>query len=167
MKNYIYDNLICLIRRTIDGVPVSQTLPGNVATSAVFDAFDRKISETDARGNVKNFTYDLKNRLISQIDAAGNETQFQYDALDRETKRIFADATEIISAYDLRGNKIAESGNATYRVEFDFDIFGQKIKMRTWRSASGTPLTRMLLITSGTAQPLPKRERRSPTRRMR
>ena len=127
---------------SVDGVVVSQSAPGGVSTSAVYDAFNRKISATDARGNVTLFAYDAGDRLVSQTQTLGDEnvvTSFEYDAMNRQTKTTFADGSFVSSAYDLRGNKLAEFGNASYPVLFTFDELNQKIGMRTFRALAGTP----------------------------
>jgi len=121
-----------------DGVETSRTLPGQSAQTAEFDAFDRKISETDARGNTKSFGYDVASRLVSMTDETGATTRFEYDSRGRETKRIFADETFVASAYDLRGNKIAVFGTASYPWKNSFDEFGQKILQETFRTLTGT-----------------------------
>ena len=127
---------------SVDGVVVSQSTPGGVSSSAVYDAFNRKISATDARGNVTTFAYDAGDRLVSQTQTLGEEnvvTSFEYDAMSRQTKTTFADGSFVSSAYDLRGNKLAEFGNASYPVLFTFDELNQKIGMQTFRALAGTP----------------------------
>jgi|GEM_PF-438168 len=127
---------------SVDGVVVSQSAPGGVSTSAVYDAFNRKISATDARGNVTLFAYDAGDRLVSQTQTLGEEnvvTSFEYDAMNRQTRTVFADGTFVASAYDLRGNKVAEFGNASYPALFTFDALNQKTGMQTFRALAGTP----------------------------
>ena len=127
---------------SVDGVVVSQSAPGGVSTSAVYDAFNRKISATDARGNVTLFAYDAGDRLVSQTQTLGEEnvvTSFEYDSMSRQTKTTFADGSFVSSAYNLRGNKLAEFGNASYPVLFTFDELNQKIGMQTFRALAGTP----------------------------
>ena len=66
-------------------------------------------------------------------------TSFEYDAMNRQTKTTFADGTFVASAYDLRGNKTAEYGNASYPVLFSFDALNQKTGMQTFRTLAGSP----------------------------
>ncbi|MBQ8445063.1 MAG: RHS repeat protein, partial [Opitutales bacterium] len=126
----------------VDGAVVSQSAPGGVSTSSAYDAFNRKISATDARGNVATYAYDAGDRLVSQTQTIGEETvvtSFEYDAMNRQTKTTFADGSFVASAYDLRGNKTAEFGNATYPVLYTFDALNQKTGMQTFRTLAGTP----------------------------
>ena len=127
---------------SVDGAVVSQSAPGGVNTSATYDAFNRRISATDARGNVTTYAYDAGDRLVSQTQTLGEEnvvTSFEYDVMNRQTKTVFADGTFVASAYDLRGNKIAEYGNASYPVLFAFDALNQKTGMQTFRTLAGSP----------------------------
>ncbi|MBQ8722783.1 MAG: RHS repeat protein, partial [Opitutales bacterium] len=100
------------------------------------------ISARDARGHVTTYAYDADDRLISQAQTLDEEsvvTSFEYDAMNRQTKTTFADGTFVASAYDLRGNKTAEYGNASYPVLFSFDALNQKTGMQTFRMLAGSP----------------------------
>ncbi len=137
----------------VDGALVSKTELGNVSTASSYDAFDRKISDTDARGNATTYAYDAGDRIISQTRAGivlGAETstspqtesvttQFSYDAMNRPVRTTFADGSFVASAYDLRGNKIAEYGNASYPVKYTFDAQNRKTRTETFRTLAGTP----------------------------
>nr|MCR5183090.1 hypothetical protein [Opitutales bacterium] len=126
----------------VDGVVTSQTAPGGVTTSAIYDAFNRRTSATDARGNATVFAYDLADRIVSEtrtLNGVPAMTCFVYDAAGRRIRTTFPDGTWIASAYDLRGNKIAEYGNASYPVKFTFDALNQKTQMQTFRTLAGTP----------------------------
>ncbi len=126
----------------VDGALVSKNDLGNVSTASGYDAFDRKISDTDARGNATTYAYDAGDRIISQTRILGAETsvtQFAYDAMNSPVRTTFADGSFVANAYDLRGNKIAEYGNASYPVKFTFDAQNRKTRMETFRTLAGTP----------------------------
>jgi YD repeat-containing protein len=55
----------------------------NAVTSAVYDAFGRLISSTDANGNVRAQSYDRLGRVVLSTDALSATHATSYDAFDR------------------------------------------------------------------------------------
>lgn len=65
---------------------VSQITDRNGNTSSfAYDGQNRLISETNANGAARSYTYDVAGNLTRTIDRNRNVTQFSYDALDRST----------------------------------------------------------------------------------
>lgn len=69
-----------------------------------------KISETDTRGNIVNYTVDpVTSRVTSVTDRVGNKTEYTYDFNGKVSKVVFKDAdgnvcSEIEYTYDYNGN---------------------------------------------------------------
>ena len=119
-------------RRTIGEYRGNNSSEGGYAldatTSYAYDALDRLITTTDAKGNVTTLSYDSLGRKVgmndpdmgqwwydylpsgglnSQMDAKGQRTAFSYDALDRLTRTMRADGSRDDFFYDDQGAQTA------------------------------------------------------------
>ena len=117
---------------TLDGVTVSETDTAGVTQTADYDEYRRVISQTDGRDNTTTRTYDALGRLATVTDAVGATTTYAYDSVGNVASVTNALGNVINYSYDVRGNKIYEGG-ATYPVAYEYDTFGRKVKMTTFR----------------------------------
>ncbi len=116
----------------LDGVTVQTVSASCVTNSVTYDVYRRPITQTDGRGNVTTRAYDALGRLASVTDAAGAVTAYAYDAAGRVAAVTNALGNVTVYDYDLRGNRTYEGG-ATYPVAYEYDAFGQKVSMTTFR----------------------------------
>ena len=119
-------------RVTLDGVTVSETDASGVTQTSDYDVYRRLVSQTDGRNNTTTRMYDAVGRLATVTDAAGEVTAYAYDAAGNVSAVTNALGNVIEYAYDVRGNKVYEGG-ATYPVAYEYDVFGRKVKMTTFR----------------------------------
>ena len=117
---------------TLDGVTVSETDMAGVTQTMDYDVYRRVIAQTDGRNNTTTRVYDAFGRLASVTDAAGATTSYVYDNVGNVASVTNALGNVVTYAYDVRGNKIYEGG-ATYPVAYEYDTFGRKVKMTTFR----------------------------------
>jgi YD repeat-containing protein len=69
----------------------------NAVTSAIYDAFGRATSRTDALGNTRQQSYDRLGRVVSETGPAGESRSSTYDAFDRVLTR--TDALGKVTTY--------------------------------------------------------------------
>ncbi|RIX79080.1 putative adhesin [Acidovorax cavernicola] len=70
-------------RRGLVTGTVSDATGINAITSAVYDAFGRRTSSTDANGNLRQQRYDRLGRVVGTTDALSGVRSSTYDAFDR------------------------------------------------------------------------------------
>lgn len=69
-------------------------------------------------------------------DAAGNQTTYTYSATDgRMLSEVNALNKAVYTSYNLRGQVLRQWGPATYPVEYEYDDYGERAKMSTFRTA--------------------------------
>ena len=117
---------------TLDGVMVSETDSAGVTQTANYDVYRRVVSQTDGRNNTTTRVYDAFGRLATVTDAAGATTSYVYDNVGTVASVTNALGNVVAYLYDIRGNKVYEGG-ATYPVAYEYDTFGRKVKMTTFR----------------------------------
>ena len=117
---------------TLDGVTVSETDTSGVTQTMNYDVYRRVVSQTDGRNNTTTRVYDAFGRLASVTDAAGATTSYVYDNVGNVASVTNALGNVVAYLYDIRGNKVYEGG-ATYPVAYEYDTFGRKVKMTTFR----------------------------------
>jgi RHS repeat-associated protein len=120
------------------GVLVSaQTKAGHTVTYE-YDDFGRRIAAIDPRTGKSITHYDTAGRVDYVEDAAGNRTWFGYDpdtgrksweknALDKYTRY----------AYNNQGQMTHIWGDATYPVGYEYDAYGQRTRIHTYRNGTG------------------------------
>ena len=117
-----------------DGVMVSNVTESGVLTRYCYDPLRRETARIDGRGNVTRTVYDGLGRVAATIDALTHVTTYAYDVMGRvaAVTNALGEVTEY--AYDGRGNRIRERG-ATYPVDYEYDCYGNKIAMTTYRDS--------------------------------
>ena len=119
-------------REICDGAEVRNISHGCVTNVILYDAMARETERIDGRGNGVYKHYDEQGRMDCETDRLGVVTRYGYDALGRVTTITDPLTNITLKAYDERGELIAEGG-AAYPVEYEYDDFGNKILMRTFR----------------------------------
>ncbi|MBI5843626.1 MAG: Ig-like domain-containing protein [Deltaproteobacteria bacterium] len=118
------------------GLTVSATGKTNVTTTFIYDALGRQISVTDQRKGTSTTHYDPKGRVDWVADAAGHKTTLTYDEV---TGRTIAQTDALghttRTGYDIKGQVIHVWGDATYPVSYEYDVYGRKVKMFTYRTS--------------------------------
>ena len=77
-----------------------------ISTSCVYDDLDRKVSETDANGNITLYEYDCNNNVIKQTNAAGDSVTTKYDLAGRPIAVTDANGNTSYTEYDRAGRVI-------------------------------------------------------------
>lgn len=122
-----------------NGLRKSVTGPdGNTATYA-YDAYNRLSSVTDSRSNTSITTYEPGTYRVKDItDAANNKTSYVYDTSDRVTGTSAPLSSTVYTSYTLRGEVYRQWGGGTYPVEYEYNSYGERIKMTTYRTNSAS-----------------------------
>ena len=125
-----------------DGLTLSETDAAGVTTTYTYDALGRQLTATDGRGNTTTNVYNDKGQLASTTDAANNTTTYTYSATTGELVTVTdANGKTVNYVYDLKGRKIAEYGTATYPVSFEYNVFGEMVKLFTYRNPNAVIVT--------------------------
>jgi len=141
-----------------NGVVQSKQTAQGLTTTYVYDALRRVVEQVDPRygaghplktayyTNVSAAagTYAIyssnaaaNGQVAWRKDAAGNQTTYTYSADDgRLVTETNALSKATYTAYNLRGQVIRQWGPATYPVEYEYNDYGERTKMRTFRSTS-------------------------------
>jgi RHS repeat-associated protein len=103
------------------GNVLSLTQPNGNTTTAVYDPLNRRITETNAAGDITRITYDGVGNVIRVTSPNGNVTSIDYDALDHRIR--VTDSAGLVESdtYDAVANQLARTdgnGNTT-RSQYD------------------------------------------------
>ena len=118
------------------GVEIQTVSVSAVTNTVAYDALGRQIAHIDGRGNTHHVEYNSLGQRIASIDALGNSTTYAYDQFGNLASVTDPLGNAIVYEYDLRGHKTYEGG-ATYPVRYEYDTFGNKTTMTTYRDAGG------------------------------
>ena len=121
------------------GLTVSSRSATGVTTTYAYDALGRQIAQTDGRGNTSQIVYDAQGRVAKTIDPLGNETTYGYDALGRQVSVTDPLTNIVTTAYDAEG-RVVSRREATYPVDYTYDVYGNKVLMTTYRNESDVPM---------------------------
>jgi RHS repeat-associated protein len=114
----------------------------DVRTRYLYDALRRQTEIVDPRtGSSKIGYYTSYTGCNGQVawkeDASGARTSYYYSSVDgRLSQTIDAQGNSTYYAYNSRGDLIRQWGAATYPVEYEYNDYGEKVKMRTFRDPS-------------------------------
>lgn len=106
-------------------------------TSYSYDAQGRLVGTQDSRkGTATNVYYAGSSQLNFTKDAAQNTiaTYSTYDGAGRPTKVLDALGNDTQFVYNLRGQITQQSGAGAVPVQYDYNSYGEKIAMRTYRN---------------------------------
>ncbi len=102
-------------------------LTGARTTSATYDAFNNKLTETDNLGRVTEFAYDSEQHLTTLTDALDRETVTTYFANGLPETVTDARGKVTSFTYDTYGYPETVTNAEGETVTFDFDIAGRKL----------------------------------------
>ena len=120
------------------GVELQTVSVSAVTNTVAYDALGRQIVHIDGRGNTRHTEYNALGQRSASIEALGNRTSFAYDQFGNLASVTDPLGNATVYEYDLRGRKTYEGG-ATYPVRYEYDTFGNKTTMTTYRNESLGP----------------------------
>jgi len=125
------------ISTSVNGLLASVSSAASVVTQYGYDGLGRRTTVIDPRIGTSTTQYNTKGQVGWTEDTHGVRTGYTYDP---DTGQRFSSSTtngaEIATTYteyDVRGQLVRQWGNATYPVAYDYDEFGQKTHMHTYR----------------------------------
>lgn len=127
---------------SVNGLSTSLTTTDGLVYTSEYDKLERPWRQKNPRhttstGNLgySVMAYKTGTSLVeSTTDAAGNTVgRTEYDGLGRASWARNADNKYTRFAYNLRGQLIRQWGDGTYPVEYEYNAYGERVKMRTWR----------------------------------
>lgn len=127
---------------TVNGLLVSQS--GHDTTTPTrwgHNPFGQPIKETSPRGAISRSSYYPDGSLATTTDQAGMVTKYEYHGSTSPSAGKIATVTNpanktITYAYSNLGQITEEAGTATYKITYEYDEYGAKKKMFTWRDDS-------------------------------
>ena len=114
------------------GVVVRSVSSSGVESLSLYDGLGRQIASIDGRGKTIRTEYDPFGQQSSTIDADNDRTTYSYNSFGQLVAVTNALNDVVEYAYDLRGRMTYEGG-ATYPVRYEYDTFGNKVSMTTYR----------------------------------
>jgi RHS repeat-associated protein len=114
----------------------------DAAATVVYNSAGRVQSETNPLGGITRYFYNGAGQLEIQRDHLNRETSFEYypathmsAGLLKKTIDANGGVTEII--YNERGEQTEVSGSATQKIVYEYNAYGERTGMRTWRVTGG------------------------------
>lgn len=101
-----------------------------------YDALDRRVAAIDGRNNRTVYAYDAKGNLVSTTDAVGAVTAYGYDVMGQNVAVTNALGNVTVYTYDVRG-RLTSTGGVVYPVNYEYDVYGNRTKMTTFRDEEG------------------------------
>ena len=136
------DSTVAVQSVIVNGLRQSTRTKTNLMTTYSYDGLGRVIGITEPRIGTTTIAYHTETGKISQkatvTDAAGNVTTYDYDSASGRLlweKNALNQYTRY--AYNAYGQVTNIWGDTQYPVEFDYDQYGQKTTMRTYRTGTG------------------------------
>jgi RHS repeat-associated protein len=110
----------------------------STAATFYYDGLGRLFREVSPRGEITSRSYHADGSLKSVTDHAGKITSYSYYGPAHVSAGKIASVTNpegktVTYGYDDLGNVIEEAGSAAYKVTYQYDDYGAKWKMFTWR----------------------------------
>lgn len=135
------------ISTNVNGLLVSrQDHDATQSTVWGYNSFGQPVREVSPRGAITRKTYSADGELETSTDHAGKITQYAYYPANHVSAGKLATVTNpdgktTTYAYSNLGQVTEEAGTAAYKVTYDYDAYGAKNKMWTWRDATHSDLT--------------------------
>jgi RHS repeat-associated protein len=128
------------VQVSINGLVVQATGTDGLTTTTAYDALNRAVSVTDARGNTTRTTYYPGTQLVQSVIDATNTTvsTTTYDQAGRILSKTDAAGHRTYFSYDLQGHTLRQWGDGAYPVSYGYDpVFGDRVTMSTYRGGTG------------------------------
>ncbi len=117
------------------GVSLMEVSVSAVTNTYEYNALGLRVMNIDGRGNATRTEYNTAGLRSNSIDALDNRTTYVYDQFGNLVAVTNVSGKVIVYEYDLRMRKVYE-GASTYPVRYNYDIFGNKVSMMTYRDES-------------------------------
>ena len=124
------------IQTKVNGLLTSVVSVTFVTNSYAYNSLAQRIAVTDGRGNTTITAYNPVGQTVYIEDAASCRTSFVYDSLGRRTEVTDALGNVTHTAYDAEG-RVTKTWGATYPVEYEYDVQGRMVSMKTFRDENG------------------------------
>ena len=116
------------------GNVVNIRLPGDITVMNQYDASNRKITETNANGDLATWNYDYFGRLISKADIGGASYSYAYDYAGQLIRETNSRGRDVTTTYETSGQvkKIEDktSASAKRTTEYEYNSIGQHTNER-------------------------------------
>lgn len=138
------DSTSNVIAITRNGLLQSSQSAQGLVTTYQYDSMRRPTATVDPRiGASTQGYYDgaqatgVRHQLAWTRDPAGNTTSYNYEqTTGRLAVQVNAFGKAVHYAYDALGRAVQTWGEATYPVEYEFNSYGEQVKMRTFRDTT-------------------------------
>ena len=108
-----------------DGLLRSIQGPGVPLRTFTYDAQGRRVSETDALGQVTRFEHDRRGNLAKETNPANGVTEYRYDAQDRLVSVTDPVGVTTQYVYDAAGSLLSEIGPTGAITRYEYDPRGR------------------------------------------
>ncbi|MCW1914753.1 hypothetical protein OJ996_14290 [Luteolibacter sp. GHJ8] len=130
------------VATNINGLTVSSR--GRDATNATtyfYDGLGRLVKSVSPRGEITVQGYHADGSLASVTDHGNKTSSYRYYPASHVASGKIQSITDPQGgtrtfAYSPRGEVTEEAGTATYKVTYEYDVYGAKKKMFTWRDST-------------------------------
>ncbi len=104
----------------------------------VFDIWGKVISKAEGQKDEKQYVNDVfTGKILSIKSPDGKITSYQYDSYGRRDGITMPNGERQHFSYDLEGNVVRQWGAYQYPVAFEYDNYGRKTAMTTYRTPVG------------------------------
>ncbi|MEO7100730.1 MAG: RHS repeat-associated core domain-containing protein [Luteolibacter sp.] len=115
-------------------------------TRWVYNALGQPLKQVSPRGEISLKSYNADGSLATTTDHSGKVTSYLYYGPTSASAGKLQQITNPLSktttyTYSDLGQVTAEAGTATYKVTYEYDAYGAKKKMFTWRDATTSDVT--------------------------
>ncbi len=124
-------------RISINGLLMAERNQSGIETTFEYDTLGRQIYQVDPRKGASQTHYNIRGQVDYTEDAASHRTTYTYDT-DSGRKNSETNALNKTTRYlyNLRGQVTHTWGDDTYPVQFEYDAYGRKEYMHTYRGGS-------------------------------
>ncbi len=135
------------IETSLNGLPISVKSFEGLTHKTGYDYLGRAATSTDPRTGITTTTYHPNSRLVKEVKDP-TQRRLQSTVYDLLGRPIFAQSSHPTStnlndpgyttrtAYTLRGEVAQTWGSGTYPVSYEYNSFGERVKLRTYRDPS-------------------------------
>jgi RHS repeat-associated protein len=130
------------VETSINGLGTTAASPDGITVTTGYDLLQRPVTSTNIRAGVTRTVttvYEANTARPSTVtDPTGTITAtYGYDTMGRKTSVKNVDNNYTRTAYTLRGEVLAQWGEATSPVSFGYSDFGERTSLTTYRTDTG------------------------------